>query len=81
MWQFIKEKYLYIHSTFRSSEVILWARFNVLMGTVWIALQGVDVSPLIKDPKYLVYYIIFSNVVNELMRRRKAEFNADGSIK
>lgn len=81
MWQFIKDKYLYIHSTFRSSEVILWARFNVLMGTVWIALQGVDVSPLIKDPKYLVYYIIFSNVVNELMRRRKAEFNADGSIK
>lgn len=81
MWQFIKEKYLYIHSTFRSSEVILWARFNVLMGTVWIALQGVDVSPLIKDPKYLVYYIIFSNVVNELVRRRKAEFNADGSIK
>lgn len=81
MWQFIKDKYWYIHSTFRESEVILWARFNVLMGTVWIALQGVDVSPLIKDPKYLVYYIIFSNVVNELVRRRKAESNPDGSFK
>lgn len=81
MLQFLKDKYLYIHNTFHGSEVILWSRINVALGTAWVALQGVDVSPLIKDPKWLVYYIIFSNLVNESLRRHRAEYEHDGSIK
>ena len=81
MWQFIKDKFWYIHNTFHDSEVILWSRLNVLFGVTWVALQGVDVSPLISNPKTLVYYIIVSNVINELLRRRKADYNDDGSLK
>ena len=77
----IKEKFWYIHNTFHDSEVILWSRLQVLLGTIWVALQGVDVSPFINDPKYLIYYLIFSNLVNEMLRRRNAEYDEDGSIK
>ena len=75
MLTFLKDKFAYLYATFHDSEVLLFARFNVLLGSVWVALQGVDISPLIKDPQYLVYYIIFSNVVNEMLRRRNAEWD------
>ena len=80
MWSWIKDEFAYLHGTFHDSEVIAWSRFQIMIGLVWQGLQGVDVSPIV-DQKYLVWYIIFSNVVNELLRRRKAEFNPDGSIK
>ena len=66
MLEHIKSTFWYLHGTFHDSSVIVFARLNVLLGTIWVALQGVDVSPVIHDPKYLVYWIIFSNVVNEL---------------
>lgn len=81
MLDWIAQKYWYIHGTFHDSEVILWSRLQVFLASGWIALQGVDVSPVVHDPKWLVYYIIFSNLVNEMLRRRKAEYNHDGSIK
>lgn len=81
MWQFIKAKYEYIHGSFHDSEVLVWSRLNVLLGSIWVALQGVDVSPLIKDPKWLVYYIIFSNLVNEMLRRRRADYDDKGAMK
>jgi len=77
----VKDKYRYIHGTFHASEVILWARIQVLAGVIWVALQGVDVSPVISNPKYLVWWIIFSNLVNEALRRRRAEYDHDGNIK
>lgn len=81
MWEFIKAKYEYIHGSFHDSEVIAWSRLQVLLGSLWVALQGVDVAPVIKDPRYMLYYIIFSNLVNEMLRRRKAEYDQNGSIK
>lgn len=81
MWQWLKDKYEYVHGSFHGSEVILWSRLQVLIASLWVGLQGVDVSPVIHDPKYMLYYVIFSNVVNEWLRRRKAEYNNDGSIK
>ena len=81
MWAWIKQEFWYLHSTFHDSSVIVWSRVQVIAASVWLGLQGVDVSPVVKDPKYLMYYIIFSNVVNELLRRRGAEYHDDGSIK
>lgn len=81
MWQFIKNEYAYIHGTFHDSEVILWSRFNVALGSAWVALQASDISPLVNNPRYMAYYIIFSNFVNETLRRRKAEYDTNGSIK
>jgi hypothetical protein len=81
MWQQVKDKYWYVHSTFHDSSVIVFARVNVALGTAWVALQGVDVSPVLKDPKWMVYYVIFSNVVNELLRRSGATYDKDGGLK
>jgi len=75
MYEFVKAKFAYLYGTFHDSESILWNRFNVLLGSLWVALQGVDVSPVIHDPKYLVYYIIGSNLINEMLRRRNAEWD------
>lgn len=84
MWVFIKEKFWYLYGTFHGSESILWNRLNILLGSVWVSLQGVDISVMHvfhDHPEYLVYWIIFSNFVNETARRHRAEFTPDGSIK
>jgi hypothetical protein len=81
MWETIKEKYWAIHSTFHDSSVIVFSRLNVALGMIWVGLQGVDVSPVVNNPKYMVYYVIFSNVVNEMLRRNGAEYDKDGKLK
>lgn len=79
--QWLKQEFALLKGTFHDSSVIVWARLQVLMGIVWLALQGVDLSPLVTNPKYMAYWVIFSNVVNELLRRNGAEYHADGSLK
>lgn len=81
MWPIIKKKYWWFHNTFHDSEVILWSRLQVFIGTGWFAVQGIDVSPILTNPKHLMGYLIFSNFVNEFLRRRNAEYDKDGSIK
>lgn len=81
MISWLRQEYWYLHGTFHDSSVLVWSRVQVILGTLWVALQGVDASPLISNPKYLVYYIIFSNLVNEMLRRRGAEYHDDGSFK
>lgn len=77
----LKDECRYLYGTFHSSEVIWWSRIQVAVGTVWVALQGVDVSPVITNPKWLLYWVIFSNLVNEGLRRRRAEYDHNGDIK
>ncbi len=75
MWGKIKALFWYIHNTFHDSEVILWSRVQVLAGVVWVAVQSLDPALLFKaHPEYLVYYLIFSNVVNELLRRSREDW-------
>lgn len=81
MWEFIKRECAYLHGTFHDSEVILWSRLNVALGSAWYALQGVDVSPILKDPHYLVLWIIFSNFINEMLRRRRGDYDEDGKLR
>lgn len=84
MWQFIKTEYALLHGSFHDSSVIVFARLNVLLGVGWVALQGVDISVMNVfhvHPEYLVYYTIFSNAVNEMLRRNGAEYSNDGKLK
>lgn len=81
MWQSIKSTVTYTYASFHGSEVIGFSRLNVMLGSMWFAFQGVDMSPILTNPKHLMGYIIFSNFVNETLRRRKATYDDDGSIK
>jgi hypothetical protein len=77
----IKQEYAYIHSTFHSSEVILWARAQYVLLAVYTALQQVDLSAIISDHRLLQFYIFANALVSEFLRRRNAEYHEDGSIK
>lgn len=81
MWTWVKSELSYLHSTFHSSEVILWARAQYVLLAVFTALQSVDISALISDRHILQGYIFANALISEFLRRRNAEYNPDGSIK
>lgn len=58
-----------VKNWFWRSETIAWARLQVLVGAIWTALSATDLSPLL-NPKWMTYWLIFSGVVTELLRRR-----------
>jgi hypothetical protein len=68
-----------IKTWFNSSEVIFWARAQVVVGAVWTALSASDLSPLL-DPKWLTYWLIANGIVTELLRRRGTEYR-DGHLR
>jgi len=72
MWDKIK-------AWFNRSETILWARLQMVTGAVWAVLQATDLSPVLQG-KYMTYWLIFSGVVTELVRRRGTTTRADGSL-
>lgn len=65
-----------LYWSIHNSEVILWARLQFFVGVVWTVLSTTDMAPLISDPKYLTYWLVFNGVVTEMLRRRKADFGA-----
>lgn len=69
MWDKIKAKWESVKSWFKYSETIFWARLQVLVGAIWTALSATDLAPLL-SAKWLTYWLIFSGVVTELLRRR-----------
>jgi hypothetical protein len=81
MIQFLRDKYNYVHGTFHGSETILWARINMFIGAAFAAAQATDLSPIFANPKYLTFWLVFSNLVTEMGRRRNAEYEPDGKIK
>ena len=60
-----------LHS-FHDSEVIVFARVQVLFGVVWGVLTVVDISPILENPKYITGWLLFSGMVTELLRRNRA---------
>lgn len=81
MWQWIKDEAKLFWNTFHSSEVIIWARAQYILLAVFEALQMVDVSAFISDHRMLQCYIFANGVISELLRRRNAEYNSDGSMR
>jgi hypothetical protein len=58
--------------SFHDSEVIVFARLQVLFGVVWGVLTATDLAPLINNPKYLTSWVLFSGFVTEMLRRNRA---------
>jgi hypothetical protein len=65
-------------ATFHDSEVIVWSRVQVLIGAVgvpvWLGVSQTDLSPLIRNPQWLAYWLIFNGVVTEILRRNREDF-------
>lgn len=76
-----------IKNWFWRSETIAWARLQMLVGAIWTVMSVSDLSPVL-DPKWLTYWLVFSGVVSELLRRRGtiqqtvavAEVAKDGTV-
>ena len=68
-----------IKAFFYNSETILWARIQLVVGATWAVLLTTDLSPIISG-KWLTYWMIFSGVVTELLRRRGTETDTKGSL-
>lgn len=64
---------------FNRSEVILFARAQMVTGAVWAVLQATDLSPVLQG-KYMTYWLICSGVVTELCRRRGTTTATDGTL-
>lgn len=69
MWEKIKGWWDGVKSWFKYSETIFWARLQLLVGVVWTVLSTTDLAPLL-SAKWLTYWLIFSGVITELLRRR-----------
>lgn len=53
---------------FYNSSTILWARFQVLFGSIVTVLLVTDMTPWL-PPKYLVMWIPINGVITEYLRR------------
>lgn len=53
------------------SEVIFWARAQVIVGALWTALSVTDLAPLL-NPKWLTYWLILNGFITEVLRRLRA---------
>lgn len=81
MIQTFRDNYWRFASSFGDSSVIVWSRAQVALGSMWFAFQGVDMSPILTNPKHLMGYLIFSNFINEMLRRNGAEKDDQGNFK
>jgi hypothetical protein len=80
MLEFLQPKFAWLIDTFHANETIVWARLQVLIGSVWLVLSTQDLTPLHIDPKYMMYWTIFNGIVSEMLRRNR-ETNLDGDKK
>lgn len=62
--------------TFHGNETIMWARLQLALGAIYVAMQGVDVSVFVTDKHLLQGYIFGNGLITELLRRRGATFTA-----
>jgi hypothetical protein len=67
--------------TFHESEVIFWARLQVVIGVVVpivvVLVQVVtttDLSPLFSNPKLLVAWMILNGLLQEALRRHREDW-------
>lgn len=70
------------------SEVIGYARLKTTIGgTLFVVQQsGVDLHQFFTDKQYAVYqiaatFLLLDGGISEVMRRRRAAYNDDGSLK
>ena len=59
---------------FHDSETIVWARLQILVGSIWVVLLATNLSPIL-PPKAITYWLIASGVITELVRRSREQRN------
>ena len=64
---------------FNNSGTILWARLQLVVGAIWAVLLTSDLSPIISG-KWLTYWLIFSGVISELVRRSGTYVNSQSDL-
>lgn len=80
MWEFVKGKWYYFHSSFHGSDTLVWARAQLMLGAAYTAMQSMDMSLFISDRHALQYYIFANAMITELLRRRGEDWH-DGDKK
>lgn len=76
MYQAIKKAALAFHASFRSSAVILIARINVAVGSLFTVMLTLSpdqlgaLHPALKDPRVATVWIIVNGFISEYARRR-----------
>lgn len=65
-------------ASFGDSETILWSRLQVVFGVlgaiafpIWVGLSSTDLSPVIKNPQWITYWLIANGVITEVLRRNR----------
>lgn len=68
MWDNIK-------AFFKGSETIFWARLQMVLGAIAVALTYVDPSLLqpIFDPRWFPWFLAANGIATEYLRRRRDE--------
>jgi hypothetical protein len=74
MWENIRNASIWFYATFHNNETLVYARTKAMIGAVWIAVSGSDLSAIIENPKWLGYWMIFDAAVTEYLRRIRADF-------
>lgn len=64
-----KEKWL----SARGLWTVYFARFQVFLGILIGVLVATDLSPLIRDPKWLAVWLIVAGILTEYLRKRRRE--------
>lgn len=62
------------HASFHDSEVIAWARIQLIIGAAFVALQSVDMSVFISDKHLLMGYIFANAFITEGLRRSREDW-------
>lgn len=62
------------HASFHDSEIILWARVQVVLGCAYAALQGVDMTTFISDRRMMMYYLFANGLITEMLRRNREDW-------
>lgn len=79
MWAKIKAWYASFHKSFHDSEVIVFARLQILGAAIWAVLTVTDLSPLLEQ-KWVTCWLLFSGGVTEYARRRRSEVVVSGEL-
>jgi hypothetical protein len=77
MWNFVRDKCIWVYFSFHNNETIIWARIQILLGSAWLALSNSDLSVFIENPKILGYWMFLNGFVSEYLRRRGASFTVE----
>lgn len=70
-----------------NSETILWARLQVAFGflfgaflLVWGVVSQTDISPILKDPRWIAVWSIINGLITELLRRQNTVVTASNHL-